>query len=135
MSLTLIDVQRGEAANQLARQNLDVYDYKDPIADQEYLGVNIRIEYLESLDRQNEVLSLYPYWHLTLRYSPEGNDIWSSGFSDNLVEGYLPLSKECWVFFLIRKDTMPLLYFQPNLMASEPYGYRTEGVFFNLLKP
>lgn len=132
-NVTLLDVQRGEAGKQVAQQNMEWYSYQEPIEGQEYLAVLVRIDYLET-DTPNEVQSTNPYFHLTLRYSFDGDDIWASDMS-KLVEGYVPYSFESWVYFLIRKDTQPMLYFQPYLMVAEQYDFRTDGGFFNLTKP
>jgi hypothetical protein len=76
--------------------------------------------------------SLIPYWHVTLRYSDGGNDIWSVDPVDSVAEGYPPIEGTGWVFFLMKKDSTPYLYFQPQLIVMEQNGIRTSGVYFRL---
>gem|GEM_PF-6611418 len=131
LSATLLDVQRGDAAKQLAQQYMSWFQYVEPIEGQEYLAIYIRMELLET-QNPNEVQIIYPAWHLTLRYSPEDHDIWAYNIYNILAEGYVPISGEEWVFYLIRKNTKPSLYFQPFLQIDERFGFRTQGAFFKL---
>ena len=131
-SLTLIDVQRDEAAKQLAQQFLSWYYYDEPIEGQEYIAIYVRMDYLETT-RPNEVDNINPQLHLTLRYSlTDTTTVFSQDFVQHLAEGYVPLSGEGWVFYLVRKDTQPFLYFMPWNAMEETYN---QGAFFNLSKP
>jgi len=104
-------------------------EYEAPIESQEYMAlrVSLRIEGPET-----EILYIWPYISLTLRYEDSGKDLWSESTRAFRKEGYSPLEGEGWIFFLIRQDSYPLLYFQPWLITGEVLGYRTEGVYFGL---
>ena len=131
MELELKDMKREEEAKKLAKKYLDWGTYIEPANDQEYLCVYVRIKIVET-DHMNETETIYPYWSLTLRYTNAGNDVWSSNPIAKFGEGYPPLEGEGWVFFLIRKNSEPFLYFQPYLMMSEQVGYRKSGAYFDL---
>jgi len=133
MSTTVLEVRKGEEAARLARSQLYSLTFSEPIEGQEYIAVRVKLEVKSG--PSNEVYSLYPYWHLTLRYEPSGTDIWSQDVIDMWDKGYPPLGGEGWVFFLARTGSEPLLYFQPNLIVNEQLGYRTLGAFFTLTQP
>lgn len=133
MAMTLVDVKRGEDAKKLAQSNMDWLSYDEPIKDQEYLAVNLKLNLLWYKDNNN-VQMIYPYHHLTLRYTENGDDIWSVNPIQKFAEGYPPIEGDGWVFFLIRKDTKPILYFQPDLIIAEQLGYRDGGAYFSLEK-
>jgi hypothetical protein len=132
MAATVLEVRRGDNANNLAKTELD-WSYNTPIQGQEYIAIKVKLDVLEA--DPNAVFTIYTYWSLTLRYSDGGNDIWGIGFSERLAEGYPPLSGTGWVFFKIKKDSSPLLYFQPKLSVLETFGYRTSGAYFSLEQP
>lgn len=96
--VTVLEVAAGDAANQLARANLDWTTYTKPIAQQEYLGVRVRLKLVSNA--VNEVASLYTYWHMTLRYTEAGSDLWPADKIGLIAEGYPPLEAEAWVFSL-----------------------------------
>lgn len=98
MTATLLDVVRGEEANNLARSEIDWVWYEAPINGQEYLGVKVKLVYLRN-DHPNQVEKINPWRHLTLRYSEDGNDIAAHEFTDVWTEGYVPIEAEGWVFF------------------------------------
>jgi hypothetical protein len=130
---TLLDVKYGDDAYKLAKRNLDSLGFKEPIDNQEYLAVFGELNFLR-YENNTEVKSLYPYWNLTLRYENEGPDIWSENYFEKYAEGYPPIQGSGWVFFLIKKDTKPFLYFQPLLMVEEQYGMRSSGAYYQLLE-
>ncbi len=129
--MTLIDVKIGDEAKLLAQQNLDWINYEEPIDEQEYLAVYVRLKLLNSKENL-EVETIYPFWDLTLRYSEGGDDIWSVYPAETLNQGYPPIEGEGWVFYLIREGQIPHLYFQPDLMVGEQLGVRLHGAYFNL---
>lgn len=130
MNLTLTDLAIGEEANTLAKSHLG-WSYKQPIEDQEYLAIYVKIKFTDEKN-SNETTTLYSYFSLTLRYDNNGSDIWSEDFVKKLGEGYPPIEGEGWVFYLIRKGSKPMLYFQPNLISLETIGVRNVGVYFKL---
>lgn len=125
----VIETLRGQEANGIAKSTLG-WIYSTPRDDQEYLGIKVHIKFQP--DDPNEENSIYPYWHFTLRYQPLGPDTWSEDGVAKFAEGYMEIEGEGWIFFLIRKDSDPLLYFQPFLMMYEQYGIRDTGVFFSI---
>lgn len=127
--LTLLEILRGANADKKAREIMSWLEYETPIESQEYIAlrVSLRIE-----GPENEVLNIWPYVSLTLRYEDSGKDLWSEPTRSFRKKGYSPLEDEGWIFFLIRQDSYPMLYFQPWLMTNEVLGYRTEGVYFGL---
>lgn len=131
MSCKLLEVKSGKEANDLAQTELGWLTYVKPIEGQEYLAVRVKLNLIWYKDN-NEVETIYPSWSLTLRYKDQGDDIWSVDLIDKIAEGYPPLEGESWVFFLIRADTKPYLYFQPHLMISEQTGNRISGVYYHL---
>lgn len=133
METTVLEVMRGEQANQLAQSALDWYDYDVPIEGQEYIAIKIR--FLAEPTNVNQVESVYAYWSYTLRYEADGTDIYLVDSLQMLAEGYPPLTGEDWIFFLIRKDSKPFLYFQPLLVLSETVGIRSYGAYFDLQTP
>jgi hypothetical protein len=134
MSASVIDVKRGDEADQLARTNLGWPTYTQPIEGQEYIAVKIQLDQLDG--DPNETYSIYPYWNLTLRFEEDGEDTWSeNGYDTFSKDSYPPLSWSGWVFWLIKKGSTPLLYFQPDLIISEQFGYRTSGAYLLLEKP
>ena len=133
IALTLLDVLRGDEANQLAKSEVDMFSIRDPIEGQEYIAIKLFFDVVDA--NPNKIAMIVPFWALTLRYEKGGSDIWSVDAIKRLGEGYPPISGEGWVFFLIRKDTQPLLYFQPHLALSELLGFRTSGAYFSLEQP
>jgi hypothetical protein len=97
MVATLLEVYQGDEADALAKQELDWLSYQNPIEGQEYVAVRVNLVVVRG--PTTEVVSLYSYWHFTLRYSETGNDIWSVDFTNMIQEGYPPLGGETWVFF------------------------------------
>lgn len=138
MSATLLEVQRGEAAKELAYSKLDCgyggasaeYSVCHLLSDQEFIATRVRLEWIDG--DKNEVESIYPYWSLTLRYDDAGSDVWSQNDLDLWAEGYVPLSGEDWVFFKVRIGSNPVLYFHPLLIVTETIGIRTHGAYFSL---
>jgi hypothetical protein len=132
MSATVLEVKRGNDAYHQA-QLADKYNglFYNPLLDgQEFLAIMIKADILEA--DPTTVFITYEYWHFTLRYSQDGNDIWSEDVLEKIAEGYPPLSGTFWRIFRIKQDTQPYLYFQPNLLINEDYGYRTSGAYFSL---
>lgn len=131
MAATVLEVARGTEAKALAKKNLGWLDYKEPIEGQEYLAIRVKLEIVE--DTPTDVDDIYPYWHLTLRYSEGGKDTWATQMAlTDWAEGYPPIEAEGWDFFLVREGSEPLLYFQPNLMIAEQVGVREEGSYISL---
>ena len=133
MSAELLDIKRGEDENEVAKKELGWILYNDPVEGQEYLYAKVKINFLKTVD-ENKVELIIPYFHLTLRYSETGSDIWSQDYG-KWAEGYVPIEAEGWVLFLVKEGTEPLLYFHPQLMVTETYGVRTGGAFFSLEIP
>lgn len=127
MNVTVLEVIRGSVAYELATSELFMPSV--PIVGQEYIAVRVRLEVSKA--DPNEVFPLYPYWHLTLRFEESGNDVWSENFID-LIEGYPPLVGEFLLFYLVRTDSSPLLYFHPNLIIDEQFGQRTSGSYLSV---
>lgn len=127
---TLIDVKTDTEAQNLAKQELNWYVYKEPITDQEYLAIYGKIKIL-SMEDQYTVESIYPSWSLTLRYTESGMDT-TPVDSPLWNEGYPPIEGEGWLFYLIRAGSAPYLYFQPNLSVMEAFDIRDTGVYFDL---
>ena len=113
---------------------LDWLDYDEPIAGQEYVAVKARLDYLETRNPE-EVQDINPFWNLTLRFEKDGDDIYGVNIVDHWVEGYVPISGEGWLFFLVREGSRPYLYFHPMLVALEAAGVRTGGAYFSLDTP
>jgi hypothetical protein len=130
LEFTLLEVKRGNSADQLARSELAWLTYQPLIENQEYLAVKVQLD-LPGGDPNREY-RLNTSFHMTLRYEESGSDIWSVEFSNTIAEGYPPLSGSSWVFFLIREGSQPMLYFQPHLIISENFGYRDSGAYFDL---
>lgn len=133
METTVLEVMRGEQANQLAQATLHWYEYSVPIEGQEYIAIKIR--FLAEPKNVNEVEKVFASFNYTLRYEADGSDIYLVDMTQLLAEGYPPLSGEDWLFFLIRKDSKPFLYFQPLLAQSETVGIRSYGAYFDLQVP
>jgi hypothetical protein len=132
MAATVLEVRRGDNANNLAKTEL-YFCFDTPIQGQEYIAIKVKLDVLKA--DPNEVFTIYTTFSLTLRYSDGGNDIWGNDCFEKLAEGYPPFSGTGWVFFKIKKDSKPLLYFQPQLMSLEQFGYRTSGAYFSLEQP
>lgn len=133
MECTLLEVVNGKEALDLAKKE-GKYSVYDPLLEgQEYLGVRVRIKQISSSD-PNNVQTIYPYWHLTLRDENEGPDVWSEAFVDIFAQGYVPIEGEGWVLFKIKEGSTPYLYFSPWLMQSEQVGIRDTGAYFQLFK-
>lgn len=135
--VTLLEVVRGDEAVEVVKSEANCgyfgiqsdYSTCRLIEGQEYLGVKVLYEFISGDMNIKQIM--YPYWSFTLRYEDAGQDVWS--MDDPLwAEGYLPLSKEGWIFFKIRRDSQPFLYFQPLLMINEQFGARTQGGYFSL---
>lgn len=110
---TLNQMEVGEKALALAKEN-GIYSQYTPLLDgQEYLAVNVILEQTFA-ENENKEQPLYPYWNLTLRYEDGGDDIWSEDPISTYTYGYVPFKWEGWVFFRIREGSKPLLYFYPN---------------------
>src|SRR6266508_2574792 len=99
----LLEAKRGQDAKAEAQRRLNQFAYQDPISGQEYVAIRGFLRMLSYIDT-NQVASLYPYWHLTLRYEDGGSDIWSVDPVYSIAEGYAPLEGEFWIFFLIREN-------------------------------
>lgn len=127
---TLLQVVSGPEAAAEAKKRLG-WSYKEPIDNQEYIAIRGRLKVLWYEDN-NKVENIIPYTDLTLRYSGGGDDTWGTDIG-GVAEGYPPIEAEFWQFYLIKSSTKPLLYFQPLLIAYEQMGFRTEGVYFQLL--
>jgi len=130
ISLALLDLATGEEANNLAKNHFD-WTYDEPSDDQEILAVYVKFQ-LTDENNPNEDTVIYPYWHLTLRYENGGRDIWSENYVERFDEGYPPLEGEGWIFYRIRKNSNPFLYFQPNLVILEGLGVTNVGAYFKL---
>jgi hypothetical protein len=130
INLTLTDLAVGEEANALAKSHFG-WSYNEPIDDQEILAVYVKFQ-LSDENNPNEDTIISPYWHLTLRYENGGRDIWSENVAEWFDEGYPPLEGEGWIYYRIRKDSKPMLYFQPNLIILEPLGVTNVGAYFKL---
>jgi len=128
MVVTVLDIRSGNDVNTLAKELY--FPYQSPIEGQEYLAVKVQIDVVEA--DFNKVYYLYSDWHFSLRYAEGGSDIYPENYGRLLTKGYPPLSGTAWIYFLIRKDSRPLLYFQPNLSIAEGFGYRTSGAYFSL---
>ncbi len=133
LAVTVLEVRKGNDANKLAKSTLDWLTYETPIEGQEYIAIKAKMEVLKA--PANEVYTLYTYWHLTLRYEEDGDDIWPVDVTAIIAKGYPPIKGEAWIFFLIRKGSQPFLYFQPDLIIDEQHGYRTSGAYFDLSQP
>lgn len=133
IQFTLLEILIGEDANQKAKESLDWLTYETPIEGQEYLAIRGTIKVIKSGDN-NEVIPIYPYWSLTLRYSEDGQDTYSIDAFEIFNEGYPPVEGSGWVFFLIREGSTPYLYFQPDLVIVEQAGIRSHGAYFTLLE-
>ncbi len=131
MNALLLEHSRGVQALNLARSNLDWLTFKEPIEGQEYIAIRIKLELPNYLD-PDAVVTIDPYWHLTLRREEDSSDIWSVDAGAEWAEGYPPIEGTGWVFFLVRKETEYSLYFHPFLMITEQIGIRTGGAFFYL---
>jgi len=131
MSMTLLEVQKGENAKIVAMNNIPFFSYSNQVEGQEYIAIRVRLDLLEKKDGEFDIESLSSYGDITLRYEEEGEDIWPFDL-DLWVEGYVPLSAEGWVFFAIKEGSQPLIYFHPRLMTTERLGMRTGGAFFSL---
>jgi len=127
VSCTVLDAVYGDEANKLAQASSNILLYRSPPADQEYVAVKAKFT-LDAED-QYQKTALYPMFQLALRY-PQSSSETKAEVHEPWAEGYPPLEGEGWVFFLIKKGSSPLLYFQANLAAAEQFGYRTQGVFF-----
>lgn len=131
LGCTVMEVRRGSDALELARSNLS-YLFENPIQGQEYLAVKVKFDVKTA--PENEAFSLYVHWHLTLRSSDGGNDLWSIPHLGPIKEDYPPYSVESWIFFLTRANADLLLYFQPDLMIDQKYGEWKSGAYFLLSK-
>lgn len=128
VSCTVLDAVYGDEANKLEQTSPDHSMFSArPSADQEYVAVKVKLT-LDAEDKYQKT-TLLPLFQLALRYSQSGSDTMSKDLTP-WAEGYPPLEGEGWVFFLIKKGSSPLLYFQANLAAAEQFGYRTQGVYF-----
>jgi hypothetical protein len=129
MSATLLESRRGNEADEIAKSLMSWYAYEDPVEGQERIAARVSLAVLHA--PSNEVYTLYPDWHLTLRYEPDGRDVFPEQW-DKWAEGYPPLGGEGWMTFLVREGSTPFLYFQPNRAVTEVIGYRDQGAFFRL---
>jgi hypothetical protein len=129
LNVTVLDVLRGSPAYELAKSEMGRFFFIEPIAGQEYIAINVRLAVSKA--NPNEIYSLYPYWHLTLRYEDGGTDTWSQNATE-LLEGYPPLAAPFWIYFLVRENSSPVLYFQPNLIVEEQIGSRTSGAYLSI---
>lgn len=132
LMFTLLEVKTGDEAKTQAKKTIKWPNYKDPIPGQEYVAVKGHMKLLW-LEDNNTVTYINPGWSLTLRYNDQSDDIWAENISDRAgPEGYPPIEGDFWLFFLIKQDTRPRLYFQTELLVSEEHGYRNIGVYFDL---
>jgi hypothetical protein len=132
----LLQVVRGEDARLLAKEKTNwFYSFTEPIEGQEYIAVKGKMAYLQDID-QNSVYEIDAFWSLTLRYQLNGFDTWdaNSYTSDPWDKGYLPIEGEGWIFYLIQKGSIPVLFFEPDLMIFEQHGERSAGVYFQLFE-
>lgn len=130
VSVTLLEIRRGDPANEIAESLAYSGTYEDPIEGQERIALRVKLAVLEA--PPHEVFHLYASSHLTLRYEPEGRDIFVERITRKWAEGYPPLEEEGWITFLIREGTDPLLYFQPDLINT-PDSHRSQGAFFQVI--
>lgn len=126
MNATVLEVVRGSAAYALAETEL--YSADEPIASQEYLAIRIRYAVTEAdpYIPFNTFISL----HFSLRYEESGTNVIPEVTQTDYIEGYPPLERQYWLIFLIRANSSPVLYFQPQLLAEEVFGYRNTGAYF-----
>ncbi|PKN85279.1 MAG: hypothetical protein CVU46_11660 [Chloroflexi bacterium HGW-Chloroflexi-8] len=129
----LLDIKVGEEARILANQKLKSWANQELIPGQEYLAILVKVTVLWCRDN-NEVVTIYPYWHFRLRYKDGGDDIDPVNLVEKFAEGYPPLEGEGWVFFLIKSGTKPYLYFQPNYLIYEKFDITNFGAYFKLMK-
>jgi len=128
MYVELLDAASGEAASQLAAENLS---YPGELLEgQEYVAVKVHIEIVRGLEGEDMVTALYGEFHMALRRSPEGTNIGATASGGPWAEGYLPLKGERWLFFKVRADTQYYLYASPYLAVT---GDTTGGAYFTLL--
>jgi hypothetical protein len=130
METTLLDVRRGSEANELAVAEYFFF-YEEPKEGQEYLAVKINFKWIKNID-EYEIEKLFPHGHLSLRYDEGGKDYWAEPPFIMWAEGYVPLEAEGWIFYLIRENSKPLLYFQPLLLIMKQEQERNSGVYFSL---
>ena len=129
LEATLLEVLRGEEAENLARSHL--FFFSKPFQGQEYLAVKARLDFIDVLEPENAE-SIYPTWTFTLRYSENGSDTYAENVADLWAEGYVPFSGEGWVFFLVKEGSEPYLYFHPLLTVVKQFGVTTGGAYFIL---
>jgi len=130
IEFTLLGIKTGDEAQAQAKQTLNWYTFQTPIVGQEYIAIQGHLKFSKQND--NTVETIYPYWSLTLRYQDGGDDTWSINPVDITAQGYQPIEGTFWIFFLVKKDSQPLLYFQPNLMIMEQHGIRISGAYFDI---
>lgn len=119
---TVLEVARNTAASNC---------FYDLAPGEECMGVRLRLSsVLRKRDQRQE--TLYPYFHFTLRYQKDGRDIWSDSVIANFGSGYAPVSGEGWIYYRLQAGSHPYLYFQPNLIVEETFGWRSSGAYMSL---
>ena len=132
IALAVLEVLRGADAEQFAAESLDA-ESLPPLADgAEYLTVKVIFDIKHA--PASDTLPLYPHWHVVLREENAGEDIAIVNWRDMAMEAVPPYSAETWLFFIVHKDSQPLLYFQPyRIYSSEEF--RNSGAYFSLNAP
>lgn len=132
IALTVLEVLRGAEAEQLAAESLAADVYASPTDEAEYLAVKVVIDIKDASNPDD--LPLYPHWHVVLREEDAGEDIAVINWREEVTKAAPPYSAETWLFFIVRKDSQPLLYFQPyKIYSSEEL--RNSGAYFSLTTP
>lgn len=131
LEFELLEFLIGEEAKALAKKELDWIAYEEPIDNQEYLAAHVILHQLWAED-DTEIVTIYPSWHITLRYQDGGDDLQSVWPIYDVAEGYPPFEVDFWIFFRIREGSHPYIYFQPILITMEQFGYRNIGAYFEL---
>jgi hypothetical protein len=126
----LLEVKRGEEAKQIALSKLG-FMYINPGPSEEFLAIHGRL-IIYSYQDNSEIQTIYPGWHVVLRYSDGDYDTWAENRHDVSTQGYPPIEGNFWLIYKIYSGQKPYAYFQPDLYTSEYVGLQNFGAYFNL---
>jgi hypothetical protein len=132
VEFTLLEVKRGEAANEQAALTMPAYDYQwhQPGTGQEYLAIRGNIKFEEPGERFQVMM---PWGCLMLRESEDGELIFSEAYPLQQQEGDGPMEETFWLFFLIDQGSLPKLFFRPLFGATGgPSESELPGNYFQL---
>jgi uncharacterized protein YgiM (DUF1202 family) len=131
MSVTVLEVVRGPAAQQLARQRFGYAP--DSAKEQETVAIKVKLAVLSDSNAQ-AIQSLDLDRHIGYRYDDSQRWAYTPLVEpEPIQEGYAPIEGTGWLFLQTKADApLPYLYFHPDLLTLQNLGIQHIGQYLSL---